>query len=387
MTIYKLEQYSTYQVSGEALYSKGGKNMLSRETFKPQYNNRNNCILAPLPSYIKVNDTNNTIENTSEFNLYDLYNNIITPESTLWVHSNCNIPRAKVFQKYTRTIKPDKADFCIVPSFPKNLDIDTVAIFINKKKYKVYYIKSEQSYINGVWQHVTPWKCANKDLNTSVLDINPSLKNSTIKEDTYYNPIMREIFTQENWNDFLNSTLMYYGYAILVPNKQSFIVDVLYKKYNNIVSEDALLSTLGDESNTFTKELCDNIKEMLSSTDTSIVELGLKTLAELDYKKFRNTAVNILCSVSARWYHTPIKRTASVSYMLKFLGLWDRIYEKYSTTITQEDFELLQQLIDDEFHNTIKNMKNSFTLRFPFVNVDFNYNTSIYPKLESFKNN
>lgn len=384
MIIYKLEHYTAYQVSSGALYSNGGINLKSDESFNYFYNNyhsKNKEILAPLPFYVKV--TNNTIENTPEFNLEDLYTTELTPASTLWVHPNCTIPRAKVFQKYKRTIKPEKANFCILPKLPKYLKIQSVAVFINKEKHKIYYIDSCCKYINGNWVNYSACKCENKNLGTSILDINPALKGSTIEISYYYNSKVRETFNQENWEDFLDSTLLYYGNAVIVPTNQLYVIDLIYKKYNNVVSEDTLLSSLGDDTNEINKELCDSIIEMLNSSDDAVVSLGLKTLAELDYKRFRNTTINILCKVSRKWQRVEIKNTTSIKYMLKYLNLWDRAFERYFPNTTKEDFDLLHQLINEDFHAAVENMKGSFNCRFPFINIDLTYNFTISPKLDS----
>lgn len=377
--IYKFDQYETYQARLSALYHKGGKNIPSADSFYHNYHNKTKDVIVPIPNYLLSNI------NLSTLHLKAVTNKILKPslDTVLWIHSNCSIPRAKVFQKYTRTIKSDKADFCVIPKLPRGLEVRNIAIFINRNKYKVYYIDGERIYNNNTrqWEFKWPEK-ANVAKGTKVIDINPNLKGSTIEEVSYYGNVS-SIHTQENWVDFLESSLLYYGPTVQLISKQVYIADIMYNKIHDLVLEEDVLSTLGDDNNNFNIELCNSIKEMLNSTDMSVINLGLKTLAELDYEKFRNTAMHILCSVSSKWQNSKIKNTTSVSYMLKYLGLWGRVYEHYSTTINEEDFALLKQLILDDFHSVLGRTNSAFKSRFPFINMDFNFNVEISPKLDT----
>ena len=94
---------------------------------------------------------------------------------------------------------------------------------------------------------------------------------------------------------------------------------------HDVVPEDKILATLGDSTNELTREIYNNISEMLNSKDSTIVGLGLKTLAELDYEKYHNTSTYLLQTTWRKWKDNKMKTNAGVKYMLKFLGLQNAI--------------------------------------------------------------
>ena len=185
----------------------------------------------------------------------------------------------------------------------------------------------------------------------------------------------------ENWNDFLASTLLYYGPVVSLYTKEFWIIDVLYNKLHDIITEDRLLATLGDSTNKFTKEVYDNLREMLNSSDATVVGLGLKAVAEMDYEKYRNTTIHLLANNSRHWSINDMRSSTSVKYMLNYLGLRRAPIENYAYTTTQEDFDLMQEVVNSDFKERIKNIKKLFNSRFPFAKLDFSYQFEVFPKL------
>ena len=119
---------------------------------------------------------------------------------------------------------------------------------------------------------------------------------------------------------------------------------------------------------------------MLSSKDSTVVGLGLKTLAELDYKKYYNTAVHLLNNAK-EWRDNPMRKNVSVKYMLKFFDLWGYVSEKYSNSTTQEDFDMLKEVVEAEFKERVNTLIQNFHHRFPFVEISHKYSFSVNPKL------
>ena len=192
-----------------------------------------------------------------------------------------------------------------------------------------------------------------------------------------------ETYTQDNWLDFLDATLAYCGQALILPTKDKWVGDYLYNTMHDVVSEDKILATLGDATNELNREAYDSIFEMLNSTDSTVVGLGLKTLAELDYKKYYNTTIYLLNSTSIKWRDNPMKKNVSVKYMLKFFGLWNYVNEYYSDSTTQEDFDMLKEVVEAEFKERINILIQNFYQRFPFVEISYEYSFSVNPKLDT----
>lgn len=187
-----------------------------------------------------------------------------------------------------------------------------------------------------------------------------------------------------NWKDFLASSLIYYGPVISLKTKEkeSWIVDVLYNKLHDIITEDKLLATLGDSTNEFTKEAYDNLREMLNSSDSTVVRLGLKAVAEMDYEKYRNTTVHLLANNQSHWCRNDMRSSASVKYMLNYLNLWGCTKENYTSTITQEDFALMKEVVKSDFQERIEYIQKQFNKKFLFAKLDFTYQFEVSPKLK-----
>ena len=380
ISVYKFPNFDTYKVDARVLTKQYISNTLVNPSFIPVYRRNSNQIIAPIPKNIEV-VTDSGISYIGKINMTSLLNTAtdFTFEDKMYIHPNCTIPRAKVIQKYTRVLRPEKADICVVPNLVKE-DTYNISIFINRNKNKIYILENTSEYHKLVYY--TSEKCSNFDLGSSILDINPSLKDTLIEKTPYSYSNKNNDFSSENWWDFLESTLMYYGPIVYLKNNESWVVDLLYNKLHDVITEDKLLATLGDSTNEFTKEVYDNLKEMLNSSDNNIVGLGLKAVAEMDYKKYRNTTIHLLCSCGTRWIRNEMRSSSSVKYMLNYLGLWRGPQECYADTITKEDFALLQEAINDFFKEMIETVQGSFNSRFPFAKIDLSYQFKISPKLE-----
>ena len=318
-----------------------------------------------------------------KINIESLLNTVtdFTFEDKVYLHSDCTIPRVKVTQKYTRVLNPEKADICVVPTLKRKSITESISIFINRDKAKIYVVNNTSGYYLNKLNFYTSEKCSNFSLGSNVLDINPSLR-STLIEKRDFIGINNNTFSMENWKDFLDSTLLWYGPTLTLYSKESWIADVLYNKLHDIITEDRLLATLGDSTNEFTKEVYDNFKEMLKSSDKTVVGLGLKAVAEMDYKKYRNTTIHLLCNCGTNWTRNKMKSSSSIKYMLKYLGLWRSVRENYAATTTQEDFSLMQEVINTDFNERIDKTKKLFNLRFPFAKLDLSYQFTVSPKLK-----
>ena len=383
ISVYRFENFNAYKVDARVLTEQGMPNKPVNYSFIQVYSRRrSNRIIVPIPKNIEV-VTDLDISYIGKINMTSLLNTVtdFTFNDKVYIHSNCTIPRAKVTQKYTRVLRPEKADICVVPNLVKE-DTYNISIFINRNKNKIYILENTSEHIAHKLVYYTSEECSNFDLGSSILDINPSLKDTLIKKTPYSYSNKNNDFSSENWWDFLESTLMYYGPIVYLNNNESWVVDLLYNKLHDVITEDKLLATLGDSTNEFTKEVYDNLKEMLNSSDNNIVGLGLKAVAEMDYKKYRNTTIHLLCSCDTRWIRNEMRSSSSVKYMLNYLGLWRGPQECYADTITKEDFALLQEVINDFFKEMIETVQGSFNSRFPFANIDLSYQFEISPILE-----
>ena len=383
ISVYKFGLFTTYKVDARVVTESGMPNRPVKYSFKYMYRDRYNQMVVPVPKKIEV-VTDPDIPYTGTIDITPLLNTItdFTFEDKIYIHSDCAIPRAKVTQKYTRVLKPEKADICVVPKLERKIiNTENISIFINRDKGNIYIIENTREWNLGKCTCYTSEKCSNFALGSCILDINPSLRDTLITEIYYYGNKGR-VFSIEDWKDFLASTLLYYGPVASLYTKESWIADLLYNKLHDVSTEDILLATLGDSTNEFTKEAYDNLKEMLNSTDATVVGLGLKAIAEMDYEKYRNTAVHLLCNNNMNWASNSMRFSSSVKYMLNYLGLCRGEREHYANTTTQEDFTLMQEIIKMDINERLEALKKAFNSRFPFANLNLSYEFEVSPKLD-----
>ena len=380
--VYKFELFDTYKVDARVLTEVGMPNRQVKHSFQYMYRDRNNTLIVPIPKKIEV-IADIESPHTGKIDIRSLVNTVtdFTFEDKVYLHPDCTIPRAKVTQKYTRVLKADKADICVVPKLEKEYSTENLAIFLNKEKDKIYVLENTSDWNQGKYIYYTTEKCAGFALGSCILDINPSLRDTLIEEKKYYSD-PHNTFSMDNWKDFLASSLIYYGPVLSLYTKESWIVDVLYNKLHDIITEDKLLATLGDSTNEFTKEVYDNLREMLNSSDSTVVGLGLKAVAEMDYEKYRNTTVHLLANNNIHWERNAMRSSASVKYMLNYLKLWRSSIEHYASTTTQEDFALMQEVVKSDFKERVESIQKQFNNRFPFAKLDLTYQFEVSPKLE-----
>lgn len=376
--VYKFDIFTSYTVDSRVLTSMGGSKV--EYSFKVSYRSRDNKWIVPIPKAVEVLEINN-ISKTGHIDVKNLIEAAMPTfnfDSKLFFHSDCTIPRAKVTQKYTRVLNSSKADICVVPTPAESYRTECVAIFLNKLRGKVYIMGHNIVWNRGNSKYITPEICKQYPLGTKITSINPLLKNSHIVERQCY--VDAETYTQDNWLDFLDATLAYCGQALILPTKDKWVGDYLYGTIHDVVPEDKILATLGDATNELNREAYDSIFEMLNSKDSTVVGLGLKTLAELDYKKYYNTAVYLLNNAK-EWRDNPMRKNVSVKYMLKFFDLWGYVSEKYSNSTTQEDFDMLKEVVEAEFKERVNTLIQDFHYRFPFVEINHEYSFSVNLKL------
>lgn len=382
INVYKFELFDTFKFDSRVFTEVGMSDRKVEHSFRYMYKSRNNTLVVPVPKNIEV-AVDIELPHKGNIDIKPLVNTVtdFTFEDKVYLHPDCTIPRAKVTQKYTKVLKVDKANICVVPTLKRKINTENIAIFINRNRNKIYISDNILDFDKDKILFITAEKCANFSLGSRILDINPSLLDTLIEEKPYYDDI--NTFSISNWKDFLESSLIYYGPVIYLYTKESWIIDVLYNKLHNIITEDKLLFTLGDFTNEFTKETYDNLREMLNSSDSTVVGLGLKAVAEMDYERYKNTTIHLLANSNSNWHRNNMRFSSSVKYMLKYLGLWNSYIEHYFYTTTQEDFDLMQKVVNAYFQKKIENARRNFNTKFPFAKLDLIYQFELYPRLDN----
>lgn len=372
--VYKFDTFASYIVDSDIL---SNLRNVSNIPYPIRSNNWQRDIqwVVPIPKTIETLNITEK-DNRKYIDIKSLLNTSIPTfdfNSKLFLHSNCTIPRVKVTQKYTRVLNANKADICVVPTPITRYNTVSVAIFLNSSKGKIYTVR-HSFFIEDTDTFME--LCKQYPSGITVATINPSLKSFT------KTPYFKISFTpdrQENFLDFLDAKLIYCGRALYLSSKDKWIGDYLYNTMHNVVSEDKILATLGDSTNELTREIYNNISEMLNSKDSTVVGLGLKTLAELNYEKYYNTSTYLLQSTWKKWQNNKMKTNTNVKYMLKFLGIRNASFARYSNSITSEDFNFLKEILETDFSKSINSLVEYFIGRYPFAKIDYNMKFTIDP--------
>lgn len=377
-TIYKLEDYTTYIVYARVLHEPGEIQAPLYNLFNIQYHHEND-ILIPIPENIKYERKETTVDVEIPEVVVD--KNLLTDKSKLFIHPNCTIPRAKITQKYKRVIKREKADFCVVPAYPRLLNGEEVAIFKNEETSQLFVVIPHVRWCRGKPKHFAPTMCEFAKIGSSALNIIPDLIKTSVED----REIIRNgvVFNKETWTNFINSTLKFYGPSVWVNSDNKYIADIIYDEVHNILTEDDVLASITDEENIFNKDMYDSMLGMLNSDDESVIGIALKTVSELDYVKYYNTISHLLTSCAQKWRDNNMKNTVSVKHMLNFLKIRQSNSPKYLEETTQEDFDLMIETLKSEFIYEMSEYQKLFLGNYPFVNLEFSYNFNVTPRLKN----
>lgn len=251
----------------------------------------------------------------------------------LFIHSNCNLSRSLISEKYKRNMSPYLSDAVVIPN-PYEVWIQSykMALFINEKAKVILAIDiSDDEKAENIVKAI-PMRSLLRNLINCNINLN-LIYHSYIK----------------NTSDVLDAELMYVGRVLRTPSSCSLISDILMSKLplNKIVYEQSVMQSLSSEANQLTFDNMVSIKDMLDSSDTNTVSAGLKALSMMDWIHYVNSIKFILKKTNGCWKSNKAANSTSVKYMFRTLfesTVRRRWPGAYTPTIYQEDFDLFKQL-------------------------------------------
>lgn len=315
-------------------------------------------ILFPAPKEL-LNSCNKVVLDIEE------HPELLDTAKKLYIHPCCEISRETVSRKYKRCLKMATADAVIIPKDNYCKDVmEHAAMFINDDDKMIIYT----SFWSGEDAYMDAYdKLCAKPMGTKLIDcINLAKREYLV---SYYPKAA-------------NAELAFTGTIAEFSTKQKHLID--YASYllpkDKLVFEDTLMKDLSDETNIPTFDSMMSVYEMLESKEDSIRDLGLKTLAAMDYSNYPKSTTYILKKTA--WQYTKARNSTAVKYMLKTLGIQNTSYQRYvgykDRFITEKDYALAEQLI-----KKIENLDKVGYLRYcydlPFVWIDDNFN--IHPNI------
>lgn len=286
----------------------------------------------------------------------------------IYIHPSCTISRDMVRRKFNTCLNVAVADALVVPT-PKNNNVNinsAKAIFINEDLKTIYTIDFSWCKDNSASADYNEYvKCErkmyNELCNTPVGKVFSDLQYLLVHT---YEPSVEGLRDAEFLSigpiaEFADNDRYLFDFATLTLPK------------NKVVFQETLLASLADETNTPTADTLYNLYEMMLSEDRSVRELGMKTLATLDYAHYPVSTMAVLDNTD--WRLNNSWNTTAVKFMLSTLGIRTgsrRRRMPYPDHISKEDWEVYKELM----HRIKKFDSNtswiSFCLNFSFVAFD-----------------
>lgn len=251
----------------------------------------------------------------------------------IYTHPSCTLPRESIIKKYKRCINAIQADAVVIPT-PSDKEVwcARTAVFVDEeKKMLVYFQFSRQREIDT-------------DDIAAYNRILQFPKGTPLYEMVH--PNIMEYFK----NIYPSAKLAEAGYYGEFTAKDRYLVDYMTHLLprHKLVFQETLSRALNDETNKLSFETFMSIHDMLMSADREIRNVGLKTLATMDYANFKNSAICVLKKTVNNWKNEyKARNSTGVKYMMKILGITypSKKYICYNDFhIRREDFEIFERL-------------------------------------------
>lgn len=272
----------------------------------------------------------------------ELSNNIETKvedKAKLYFTKKSKIPRFKLQEtEYKRVIKADKADYIIVNEIPNIIMTKDTYIFENECALFFVDYKYIEDYAHG--------------------NVSKFLE------------ILETINNRSNFKE----TPIYSGTLNRVPNKDNYIFDIYDKAPNKKIILDKIINRILDKSfSTMTENDLTTIYSMLSSTDKSSVEMGLKLLTNFNIAETPYLIYSIIYETKDNWKFNDAKNSVSVKNLFDSIGFkefyvrnsidtYHQIYhlmkEKFKKEPTEEEIQLIKKYFTNKKKDILINRLN-----------------------------
>jgi hypothetical protein len=292
---------------------------------------------------------------------------LLNTAKKVYVHSTCTLPREALAKKYKRCLDPLVADAIVIPESTNMVGVwENTAAFVNDENKTIYVSAFSRSAWDNDREKAAFSKISSAVGGTRFLDLVSPISRAEAQDD---NP------------QLCAAKLFYFGPICLFGRKNMHLFDIETFKIpkDKIVYQSTIMNSINDDTNEPTYDAMMSIYDMLNSSEDATVEVGLKSLAALDYAHYPQ-AVRTILMRSSNWRWSKAKSSTAVKYMLNSMGInSNRCYGYSSRYISEKDYALTEKLI-----RQIQNLKSemeyiNYCYNIPFVFVDGELN--VHPRL------
>lgn len=226
-------------------------------------------------------------------NVLKKYNSVISTNlnigNKVYFHPKSEFPRFKLMgTTFKRTIKPEKADVIVIPKAESQYGI----IYENMKVYE-----GDDGGLYGISDETFTY---------------------------YFNSEKNFKDLVKKWNNLSLEYKETIGITI-INKKLKYVLEIAYNNYNKpIITDDMLDLEVSKTLATLTESDIDSIDAMLASTDSSVVELGLKTLCGFNVFETPTIIKTLLCKNYGNIQFNKAMDSVSVRKMLNSVDMFRR---------------------------------------------------------------
>lgn len=289
---------------------------------------------------------------------------LIKDNKKVYTHPSCTLPRESIVKKYNRCINPIQADIIAIPepSADSRIYCRRTVVFVDENSRTLLYYEFGNQY-RGLSQE----------------DIAAFNRIIQFPKGSFLYDMVHPNVAGDFGEKYPNARLAEVGYYGEFSAKNKYLVDYMEMLIpsRKIVFQETLSKTLNDETNNLSFDTFMSIYDMLISADKEIRNVGLKTLATMDYANFKNSTICLLRKTVNNWRNDyKARNSTGVKYMMKILGITyptERAIQYNDLYIRKGDFEMLERLWV-EFNLNKRDFRN-----LKFMHYDENY--KLIPRL------
>lgn len=219
----------------------------------------------------------------------------------VYIEKECLIPRTNLGDKFKRCVNRENASHIVVPTKLKcEIKAGQASIFVDKESKNVFVLFNSNvkaSVGDKIFECIErPSKISvdYNDISNELLDALERATKCAVPEDMIIINLNRK---DEN---------------------VEWILDVLDGDSKKFVNEFELYDKLVDDDEDIYDSI-EGIMDLLGSSSDESVGLGLKMISNLNFSKYRNVFIEMLCQTKEKWQLHKTRDSVNVKFMLNYL--------------------------------------------------------------------
>lgn len=282
-----------------------------------------------------------------------------SPDSVLWYHPACTIPRSLCDRVWKRASSMAKADIIVIPEAEENYQTSGCAVF--RKGNQIYIlVRASKLGDDGPSVGMTFGELFDKWV-SRIREVNLTSSNNMAVVESARSAVCE--FT---------------GTIVKMGRKSAYMIDVLDGIYPKVAFEKDVCALTNTDASPMTMEDITSYIEMLSASNSESRMHGLRTLAGSEYTLYPAITRYILLATRRHWINMKSKFPTTVSFMIdKYLSLnnWE-LEDGALRNVRHNEAPLAEKLADKMIREDLTMSVDRWKDRFPNMRITVNFDTS-----------